>query len=56
MACFSEQMSPICTSPSESAKTCGRSIAVSVMPSSWNCFWSGRLRAMMKNHGPSGEP
>ena len=56
MACFSEQMRPICTSPlSESANTCGRSMAVSVMPSSWNCFWSGWLRAMMKNQGPSGD-
>jgi hypothetical protein len=54
MACFSEHTSPICTSPlSESAKTCGRSMAVSVMPISWNrSCW---LRAMMKNHGPSGE-
>ncbi len=54
MACFSEQIRPICTSPlSESAKTCGRSMAVSVMPSSWNR--SPWLRAMMKNHGPSGD-
>ncbi len=54
MACFSEQMSPIWTSPvSESANTCGRSMAVSVMPSSWNR--SPLLRAMMKNQGPSGD-
>jgi len=54
MACFSEQIRPICTSPlSDSANTCGRSMAVSVMPSSWKLSW--RLRAMMKNQGPSGE-
>ena len=54
MACFSEQMSPICTSPvSERANTWGRSMAVSVMPSSWK--WSPLLRAMMKNQGPSGD-
>ena len=54
MACFSEQIRPIWTSPvSESANTCGRNIAVSVMPSSWK--WSPLLRAMMKNQGPSGD-
>ena len=56
MACFSEQIRPIETSPSCKAKTCGRSIAVSVIPMSWNSSVSARLRAMMKNHGPSGEP
>ena len=55
IACFSEQIRPIETSPSCKANTCGRSMAVSVMPISWNDFDSARLRAMMKNHGPSGE-
>jgi len=42
MACFSEQMRPICTSPlSARANTCGRSIAVSVIPRSCMRFWSG---------------
>ncbi|OQA29397.1 MAG: hypothetical protein BWY59_00352 [Verrucomicrobia bacterium ADurb.Bin345] len=44
------------TSPSCSAKTCGRSIEVSVMPSRRTRFASGSVAAMMKNHGPSGEP
>jgi hypothetical protein len=44
MACFSEQIRPICTSPlSESANTCGRSMAVSVMPSSWNAVQVGMV-------------
>ena len=55
MACFSEQISPMETSPSCSANTCGRSMAVSVIPISWNSPVSARLRAMMKNQGPSGE-
>jgi hypothetical protein len=56
IACFSEQTRPIWTSPFCTAKTCGRSIAVSVIPSSWNSRSYFLLRAMMKNHGPSGEP
>ena len=36
MACFSEQMRPTCTCPSWRAKTWGLSMAVSVMPMSWN--------------------
>ncbi len=55
MACFSEQISPICTPLSSIAKTCGRSMAVSVMPINWNCSLYTSLRAMMKNQGPSGE-
>ena len=53
---FFQPINPTWTSPSQKANTWGRSIAVSVMPINWNCFWRARLRAMMKNHGPSGEP
>ncbi len=34
IACFSEQIKPMDTSPSCNANTCGRSMAVSVMPNS----------------------
>ena len=56
MACFSEATRPIVTSPSCRAKTCGRSMAVSVIPRSMNLSFEGSLLAMMKNQGPSGEP
>ena len=56
MACFSEATRPMDTSPSCSAKTWGRSMAVSVIPSSMYLSFEGSLRAMMKNQGPSGEP
>ncbi len=55
MACFSEQMSPIWTSPSYKENTCGRSMEVSVIPSNWNVLDSGIFLAMMKNQGPSGD-
>ncbi|GBD16210.1 hypothetical protein HRbin26_01105 [bacterium HR26] len=56
IACFSEAAKPIESSPCWRAKTCGRSIEVSVIPISRQARLAGTDWAIRKNHGPSGEP
>ena len=54
ITCFSEPQKAIATSPLWYENTCGRNILVSVIPINW-CE-SPFAFAMIKNHGPSGEP